>query len=465
MEVESMLNDTHIPILPIDICIPVQEFRVDYTIVQNTHLPIVREFILRLLDLNNFTKDQIGKFLGFTEKETSVALAQLINLDEAVVNDETKFQLTPKSRGYFSTQQENRPMVQSLEEIRKGFKFDLLTFSYVNSSESLGNPDNSIMINATQEAISLSAKTAKNAFQRYFHQIHEEEKFGYLKVKDPELYKISSFKKQSEKYKRLSQVYGVDPASNSFDPMIGHDFLSQDEVVTSLAGYFKDERPRNNVQEVSEVFDSIGFDYGVSSLKQGHLNVAEYSIDSRKSRMEENIYNPIIGSILLDDNWDSLLKNIDEAIGDRTTKEPIDILWIAPSQAYWATSIKQLSRFKSLTEKKNTNLQVYLPIPHRNDRKVSKAFLRQFGIIKESLHGFIEGYLTGGEEVVIINNERAFVFCYLYQNENMLPIPVGFHTNNKKIVSSLASSWSTYLSTLDEDFEPKELGPLQMAKK
>ena len=177
-----MLNDNQLALFPLDVCVPVQEFRADYTIVQNNQLPFVREFILRLLDLSNMTKDQVGKFMGFSEKETQLALNQLINLDEIIVNKMGQFQLTSKSQGYFSSQQENRPKIQCLEELRKGFKFDLLTFSYVKSSERVGSDTNSIRLYPSGEEISTSAKLARSAFQRQFHQIHEEENFGFLVI-------------------------------------------------------------------------------------------------------------------------------------------------------------------------------------------------------------------------------------------------------------------------------------------
>lgn len=460
-----MHSDTHIPLLPIDICIPVQEFRADYTIVQNNHLPIVREFVLRLLELSNFTKDQLGKFLGFTEKETTVALNQLVNLDEVAVNEHAKFELTSKSKAYFSAQQENRPMIQSLEEIRKGFKFELLTYSYVNSKEQLGNPLSSVRLSPNQESISNSAKKAKNAFQRHFHQIHEEEKFGFLKVKNPELYKVSSFKKQSERYQRFNQIYGSDTETGSFDPLINHDFLEVEDVVAHLSNHFRDLKPRDNTGDISQVFDSLGFDYGVSALKLGAIDVAAYSIESKTSHVNDVELKPIIGSILFEDNWKALLGSIDTAVKNSDEKARVDITWIAPSETYWGASDQQSSRFYSLKKNTDVDLQVYLPIPYRKDKKVSNGFVNQFGSIKHSLNGFLEGYLTGKEEVIFVGTEAVFVFCYLYQGENMLPIPVGFYTDNKKVVNSLAGSWSTYLTTLDEDFEPKDLGKLAKAKK
>ena len=460
-----MHSDTHIPLLPIDICIPVQEFRADYTIVQNNHLPIVREFVLRLLELNDFTKDQLGKFLGFSEKETTVALSQLVNLDEVSVNEQAKFQLTSKSKAYFSARQENRPMIQSLEEIRKSFKFELLTYSYVNSKEFLGNPLNAIRLSPGQESISNSAKKAKFAFQRHFHQIHEEERFGSLKVKNPELYKVSSFKKQSERYQRFNQVYGIDTDSGSFDPLVDHDFLESEDVVAQLSNQLRDLKPRENAGDIAQVFDSLGFEYGVSALKTSELDVAAYSIDSKTSHVNDVELKPIVGSILFEDNWKSLVSYIDKAVLATEKNSTVDLTWIAPSESYWGVSDQQSSRFYGLMKNKQLDLQVYLPIPFRKDRKVSNGLVNQFSSVKQCLNGFIEGYLTGKEEVIFVGTEAVFVFCYLYQGENMLPIPVGFHTDNKKVVNSLASSWSSYLTTLDEDFEPKDLGKLAQAKK
>lgn len=455
-----MLKDNHLPLLALDICVPVQEFRVDYTIVQNNQLPFVREFIIRLLDLSNFTKDQLGKFMGFSEKETEVALSQLLNLDEVVVNELGEFQLTAKSMSYFSSQQENRPKIQSLEEVRKGFKFDLLTFSYVKSSVRMSNSNSAVRLYPPSEAISTSAKSAKNAFQRYFHQIHDEEDFGYLNIDKPELYKISSFKKQSEKYQRFSQVYGADIDRNSIEPTITHDFLSQDEIVTFLSDHLRVHRPTNNVQNISAVFNNFDYEYGVSSLKRGYLDVAGYSIESRKLQSSDAKFKPMIGSILLEENWEILLQALKSVKKESSKKKKVELQWIAPSDKYWAQSERQLERFINLSELDYLDLNICLPIPHRKDRKVTKSFSHQFKPIADKLQGFVEGYLTGAEEIIILNKSIAFVNCYLYQNENTLPIPVGFYTQNERVVNLLASSFDTYLCGLDENFEIRDLGML-----
>lgn len=453
-----MLNENQLALIPIDVCVPIQEFRADYTIVQSNQLPFVREFIIRLLDLSNLTKDQIGKFMGFSEKETEVALSQLLNLEEISVNDDGVFHLTPKAKSYFSGQQENRPKTQCLEDIRKAFKFDLLTFSYVKNTEKVGGSLSAIRLYPPSDAISTSAKSAKSAFQRHFYQIHEEEDFGFLTIENPELYKISSFKKQSEKYQRFSQIYGIDTDRNTVEPIITPDFLLKEEVVAFLSNYLRDARPVNNQREIATVFDGLDFDYGVSALKQGSVDVARYAIDAKLTFLEDVKYRPLVGALVLNENWSTFERQLKMAV--KKTKDITKVTWVAPVDSYWAKSEHQVNRFTTLSQNKDIDLEVFLPIPHRKDRKISKSYVRQFWPVKESLNGFVEGYLAGSEEVVIIGEHCAFVICYLYQNENLLPIPVGFMTEEARVVSSLISSFRSYLSTLDSEFESRDLGPL-----
>lgn len=455
-----MYNENQLALIPLDVCVPVQEFRADYTVVQKNQLPFVREFILRLLDLSNMTKDQIGKFMGFSEKETEVALDQLINLDEVLVNDDGKFQLTAKSQSYFSVQQENRPKTQCLEDIRKGFKFDLLTFSYVKNNVRVGSAVNSIRLYPSAEAISISAKSARSAFQRHFHQIHEEEDFGFLTIDSPELYKVSSFKKQSEKFQRFSQIYGIDTERNAVEPILTPDFLSKEEVVTFLSSHLKNSRVANNQREVAAVFDRFDYQYGVSALKRGYLDVADYAIESKRASFGDAKYRPIIGSLILNENWGVLENLLNEAI-DTSGKNLVKVTWIAPLDEYWSKSEYQLQRFKDLSDNRGVELEVFLPIPHRKDRKVGKSYLNQFRSVKSDLHGFVEGYLNGYEEIVIINGKCAFIICYLYQNEDLLPIPVGFLTEDADAIAAITLDFTGYLSSLDEDFESRELGQLE----
>lgn len=456
-----MLNDNLLALIPLDVCVPVQEFRVDYTIVQNNQLPFVREFVLRLLDLGNMTKDQIGKFMGFTEKETQVALNQLLNLDEIVVNSSGTFQLTSKSRGYFSTQQENRPKIQCLEELRQSFKFDLLTFSYIKSSARVGNDMSAIRLYPLGEDISTSAKLARSAFQRQFHQIHEEEDFGSKDIDNPELYKISSFKKKSERFLRFSQIYGVDTNRNTIEPVISNEFLSTDQVVTQLSNFLRDNRPANNIGDVARVFDSLEYDYGVSMLKRNSLEVADYAIEAKKSLRDDDItHKPLVGSLMLRDNRSILKEKIEAA--KRHCDDPVKVTWIAPLDGYWAKSDRQLQCFESISSQKGVELEIHLPVPHR---KVRKQYLSQFKPVQESLYGFVEGFMTGTEEIIIIEENCVFVICYMYQNDELLPIPIGFMTSDLNILRLLRSNFHTYLSSFDNEFETKGLGKLSCTDK
>lgn len=455
-----MLNDKQLALIPLDICVPVQEFLVDYTIVQNNELPFVREFILRLLDLSDMTKDQLGKFMGFSEKEIQVAINQLIGLDEVMVTGSGKFKLTPKSLGYFNTQQENRPKTECLEDIRKGFKFDLLAFSYIKSSESLGNPINAIKLYPSNENISNSAKLAKSAFQRHFHQIHEEEDFGFLTFENPELYKISSFKKRTEKFQRFTQVYGLDIDRNSIEPLVSNDFLSKDNVVALLSQGLRENRRSNNIDSIASFFDLLDFEFGVSALKRGYLDIPEYAIEVMRSKNNNEMkHKPIIGSLTLNENWESVENKIKEML--KSQGGAVNVTWIAPSENYWSKSEWQSACFEKLNELKKVNLELYLPIPHRNDKKTKKSYLRQYPNLKNSLHGYIDGFLTGSEEIVIIDEKYAFVIGYLYQNEELLPIPVGFETDNAHTINTLISNFEEYLASLDQTFNPRDLGKLK----
>jgi hypothetical protein len=255
----------------------------------------------------------------------------------------------------------------------------------------------------------------------------------------------------------------VDTDRNSIEPIVTPDFLSKEEVVTFLSNYLKDNRPPNNHREVATVFDSFDFEYGVYALKRGYLDVAGYAIEARKALLGNTKYRPFIGSIILSENW-SLFKDLIQE-SQCQCSDSIKVMWVAPSENYWSKSEYQLERFNELAKNEKINLEIYLPIPHRKDKKISKSYLNQFSSIRNSLFGFVEGYIKGSGEVVIINGRAAFLIFYLYQNEDLLPLPVGFWTNDISVVSLLESSFRNYLSTVDEEFESKNLGRLVEAIK
>lgn len=457
-----MNDDIQFPVFIFDICVPVQEFRVDYTVVQKTNLPFVREFILRLLDLGSFTKDQVSRFMGFNVKEIDVALSHLLNLDEILINDGGQLELTKKSKQYFLGQYENRPKVDSLLELRNKFRFDLLTFSYVHSKHQLSHPKLSLHLKPELENLAFSIDIAKKAFQRNFHQIHDEERFNSIVINDPELYKISSFKKQNEKFLRFNQFCFIDSERNSLELNVKDSFIEKEEVSKALITQLKKASRSNNVSSISKCFDTFDFEMGVSSLKAGRLDLVEYRLASMKQRNSTQAFKSIIGSILLDDNWQLFIKNLDMYKASGKAKPPVrnELLWIAPSDSYWGKTELQLARFNELAQRSDIELEFWLPLQSRKDNRTKRELCNYFNSVQEFLCGFVDGFLAGITEVILLKGKFVFIFCYLYQDDNLLPIPVGFFTEEPNIVNGIESLFSSYRNELDEDFLSRDLGRL-----
>lgn len=63
----------------IDIAVPIQIFKFEFVLIGKSDVSFVREFILRLLWLNDMSPENIADFMGLSIKELRIAINQLIS--------------------------------------------------------------------------------------------------------------------------------------------------------------------------------------------------------------------------------------------------------------------------------------------------------------------------------------------------------------------------------------------------
>ncbi len=154
-----------------DICVPAQQFRIEYTLVEQGGFPFVPEFLLRLLKVSALMPADIARFFGFTPKELSTALTPFLQQGELQSTADGRITLTEKGLRLFDENGET-PIVKSREDHRKLFTFDLLAFSYLGAKPRLENPKRAVALSAGDEVRSESVKLAEVAFQRNLHDIY-----------------------------------------------------------------------------------------------------------------------------------------------------------------------------------------------------------------------------------------------------------------------------------------------------
>ncbi len=192
------MTTNQLSLFEVDISVPVQLFRIEYTLVERGGLPFVPEFLLRLLKVSSLPAADIARFFGMTAKEVSTALLPFLQRGELTVATDGRLALTEKGLRLFAGDGET-PIVKGRKEYRRSFAFDLLAYSFVEQKKQrLGSPRCSVVLSADPSARAESAVGAERAFQQNLFKIYRSgELCGQAdKMEPPELYKVREVRKR-----------------------------------------------------------------------------------------------------------------------------------------------------------------------------------------------------------------------------------------------------------------------------
>ena len=102
-----MSNYKTIQFFELNINIPAQEFRIEYTLIENAGLPFVPEFILRLLNVCPFYQKDLAQYFSFSKKDLKVAIEPLMEAGFIETDSNNMFILTTKGKSLFIDTQDS----------------------------------------------------------------------------------------------------------------------------------------------------------------------------------------------------------------------------------------------------------------------------------------------------------------------------------------------------------------------
>jgi hypothetical protein len=181
---------------------------------------------------------------------------------------------------------------------------------------------------------------------------------------------------------------------------------------------------------------------------------------------------PFIGSLYSDENWKTfseLLEKEKKRLVSQHQDGIADLKWLIPSNAFWGKNdrvrscLAEISNGIKTTGKKSKTLydfKVMAPLSSADDHREKKNWFHDLKIVEDHLHGYIDGYLGDAVEVVMLEDRLVAVTYYLNIPESYrVPVPIGFISTDKGVISSIAHSLNGYLSESHGDSR-KNLGKL-----
>lgn len=460
-----MKNHTLIPLMTIDIALPVQAFRFEYTLVGRSDLPFIREFILRLLKVGNMSATQLAKFLGLSEKEISIAVSQLVSLNEISVDNEGNIQLTAEAHKYFDGLSDNRPKITKLFEGTSTFKFDLLSFGLIRSDDKISPPLNAIRLSPETEKLSNSINYAKSAFLRNYIDIFEEESISFDGVNDirkVELYKLSDVRKNKDYTARFALTFSLDTERNSIERHSESRFFDVDEIQKNLNEVLLSSYNSSNIQDIVSALVTLNEPQLLDCFTSDGIDLTALAILAVKQSASSSCRSYFLGTPTNSANWNQLTTLIKKHLKDG--KSSATCTWLAPSDRFWLMSNQSFSRTSELLNAtKGLQTLLYLPVAGSRDKHQEQIWKKALGPMKDKAIKVAEGFLGGSVEVISIPGVFSLLCFYLQKPGESASIPFGFITTETSDIDRIQQEFESYLGNYDANMERREYGPLVLS--
>ncbi|NBM93213.1 hypothetical protein [Proteus sp. G2662] len=460
-----MKNHTLIPLMTIDIALPVQAFRFEYTLVGRSDLPFIREFILRLLKVGNMSATQLAKFLGLSEKEISIAVSQLVSLNEISVDNEGNIQLTAEAHKYFDGLSDNRPKITKLFEGTSTFKFDLLSFGLIRSDDKISPPLNAIRLSPETEKLSNSINYAKSAFLRNYIDIFEEESISFDGVNDirkVELYKLSDVRKNKDYTARFALTFSLDTERNSIERHSESRFFDVDEIQKNLNEVLLSSYNSSNIQDIVSALVTLNEPQLLDCFTSDGIDLTALAILAVKQSASSSCRSYFLGTPTNSANWNQLTTLIKKHLKDG--KSSATCTWLAPSDRFWLMSNQSFSRTSELLNAtKGLQTLLYLPVAGSRDKHQEQIWKKALGTMKDKAIKVAEGFLGGSVEVISIPGVFSLLCFYLQKPGESASIPFGFITTETSDIDRIQQEFESYLGNYDANMERREYGPLVLS--
>ena len=157
-----------IPIKTFGFNVPCREFVISAQITRDRRMPMVDEFVLRVLNAcESVSSSRLMRFFGFSGSEMQIVLADL-QARSLVSIDSNNVALHPAAKEMFRTSGDGSPMITSVESFPGRVWFDLISQSMV-ASRGRHNIKHLIPLKPVPARMDIAESFAREAFNTNFH--------------------------------------------------------------------------------------------------------------------------------------------------------------------------------------------------------------------------------------------------------------------------------------------------------
>lgn len=461
----------------IDFILPSYRYNIQFSYVSKQGLSFIREYILRLVQLGAISPNNIASYFGLNEREAKEAISDLIKREELKYNELNLIELTEKSQGYF----ESLGSALNVSELRSSgstLGFELTSLTCISSKnkrlEKLWTQ--AFTLDMPNSKVANRNRLVSKAFQRHFQDLIEDGYMDHLKDKEggkPSIYKVESLNQVGKEPYRIKLAFEMDIDGVAIETDDIKEMKDSSEALELIASVINDNSRRNNHKEILDAIELLGDKHTSKLINATGFKVDEYIHLKASDAANKKSHIPFIGPLYSSENWKlfyGLLNQERKRLTSQHQDGIADLRWVAPSNAFWGKNNQINSCLFDLFKESKTSgkkskslydLKVMVPLTGIEDRREKNHWTRQFSSIKNNLHGYIEGYMDGDVEIVLLEDSLVAVTYYLNMPESYrVPVPIGFMSTDKGVVDSITHSLNGYFSELYNEGHRKNLGAL-----
>lgn len=401
--------------------VPCRLFYVKANVTRDRNLPIVDEYVLRLLRIcEGMELDDLGKFFGFQRAEIEMVVGGLDHSGLARF-DGGKVVLTPTAIGLFENNPEGEPRLISVESWDEHLWVELVTRSLVPEPQSGGQ--SKYLIGIGSELPKMDESVARDAMSKGFA--------GHIRRKGLNPQRISHHSTSAAEPGRvmpaLVRASKVIP-DGQVEPVLefGREWSDWTEDGLSLKGeiaseYGRLQHARGRMNAFEEFRVLTGDDHLVQYMHDnGEFNLARL-IEDTVTPASGSRRGYLIGAAYLERNRRELWNFVNTHLAAASVAP--EIWWRRPMGDAWgrtpdlAETVQYLENLIRSTFKQQPRTTLFVPASVRQARRHDRVFLRGVANIEDGNH-------SQAIEIVCVPDVAALVIVHLTVGQDSVPLGV-----------------------------------------
>lgn len=426
--------------------LPIETFRVEAYIALDERLPVVTEFVLRLLRVcGKVSISVLRNYFGFTDSE-ALSVVESLSRQGLIDLVEEDVQLSTFAIERFEEAGGDHPRFNKVELKKDTVTFDLISFTPLRSMVGELVTDNIIKLNAEDEVLGESKERARQAYRTRYPEIASMR--DDLRNKSFGVHSVEDIESKKRSYLPIPVSFAIDE-DGQVERRIDETFerLAQPELFQFVNEQVTAAIPKTitlgtpGLDEFIEAFDLKLMGQYLTGKK---FDLAGYLADvhvTHNTKYSKGI-DPFFGNIYLHENVERIVSRVrDRREGKRRHGKLLTSLaWLAPDYELWGRGesfAKAVAEFTNILKLSGSSDALYLFANAEQGQE--NPVVAQFRVpLLNELHfsrpSLTEGTLMGGRVELLLYPTGFVVAMYhlALPGSNGLWAPIGVISTQPK---------------------------------